>query len=88
MPVTPTVLSDKELQEIQVPVLFLVGENEKLYPAKTAVMRLNTIAPQIQTEIIPHAGHDLTIVQTTLVNKKILDFLGKTRGNWNTNDDK
>ena len=88
MPVTPTVLSDKELQEIQVPVLFLVGENEKLYPAKTAVMRLNTIAPQIQTDIIPHAGHDLTIVQTTLVNKKILDFLGKTRGNWNTNDDK
>jgi pimeloyl-ACP methyl ester carboxylesterase len=78
MPVTPSVLTDGELQRIEVPTLFLVGENEKLYPAKDAVERLNTVAPQIQIEIIPDAGHDLTIVQTELVNKKILDFLMKT----------
>jgi pimeloyl-ACP methyl ester carboxylesterase len=78
MPVTPSVLTDGELQRIKVPTLFLVGENEKLYPAKGAVERLNTVAPQIQTEIIPHAGHDLTIVQAELVNKKILDFLMNT----------
>lgn len=78
MPVTPSVLTDNELQGIKVPTLFLVGENEKLYPAKKAVERLNTLAPQIQTEIIPDAGHDLTIVQAELVNKKVLDFLMKT----------
>jgi pimeloyl-ACP methyl ester carboxylesterase len=78
MPVTPSVLTDNELQCIKVPTLFLVGENEKIYPAKKAVERLNTIAPQIQTEIIPNAGHDLTIVQAELVNKKVLDFLIKT----------
>ncbi len=78
MPVTPTVLTDAELQRIKVPTLFLVGENEKLYPAKKAVERLNTIAPQIQTGIIPGAGHDLTLVQAELVNKKVLDFLMKT----------
>ncbi|MFB3894695.1 MAG: alpha/beta fold hydrolase [bacterium] len=77
MPVTPTVLTNQELQSIKVPILFLVGEHEKLYSANSAVQRLNTIAPQIQTEIIPNAGHDLTIVQAELVNKKVLDFLMK-----------
>jgi len=78
MPVTPTVLTDDQLKGIQIPTLFLVGENEKLYPAEKAVQRLNSVAPQIQTEIIPGAGHDLTIVQAELVNKKVLDFLLKT----------
>jgi pimeloyl-ACP methyl ester carboxylesterase len=78
MPVTPSVLTDDELQRINVPTLFLVGENEKLYSAKKAVERLNTLAPQIQTDIIPDSGHDLTIIQAKLVNKKILDFLMKT----------
>jgi pimeloyl-ACP methyl ester carboxylesterase len=78
MPVTPSVLTDNELQGIRVQTLFLVGENEKLYPANRAVERLNTLAPQIQTEIIPNAGHDLTIVQADMVNRKILDFLMKT----------
>lgn len=78
MPITPSVLTDNELQRIKVPTLFLVGENEKLYSAKKAVERLNTLAPQIQTEIIPNAGHDLIIVQADMVNKKVLDFLMKT----------
>ncbi len=78
MPVAPSVLTDNELQRIKVPTLFLVGENEKIYSAKKAVERLNTVAPQIQTEIILNAGHDLTVVQTELVNKMVLDFLMKT----------
>ncbi|MGB2957991.1 MAG: alpha/beta hydrolase [Bacteroidota bacterium] len=78
MPITPSVLTDSELQRLKVPTLFLVGENEKLYSAKKAVERLNTSAPQIHTEIIPDAGHDLTIVQAELVNRKVLDFLMKT----------
>lgn len=77
MPVTPTVLTDQELRSIKVPTLFLVGEHEKLYSANSAVQRFNTVAPQIQTDIIPNAGHDLTIVQAALVNKKVLDFLMK-----------
>ena len=75
MPITPSVLIDNELQRIKVPTLFLVGENEKLYSAKKAVERLNTLAPQIQTEIIPDAGHDLTIIQAEMVNKKVIEFL-------------
>ena len=73
--VNPTVLTDEELRSINVPTLYLVGENEKIYSVPKAIERLNEIAPQIKTEVIPSAGHDLTIVQAEIVNGKILDFL-------------
>lgn len=70
-----TVLNDDELKRVTVPTLFLVGEHEVLYPAQKAVQRLNSVAPQIKTEIITGAGHDLPIVQAEVVNQKILAFL-------------
>ena len=75
MPVYPTVLSDDELRSISIPTLFLVGEHEVIYPAHEAIGRLNSVAPQIKTELIPDAGHDLTIVQSVLVNKKVIKVL-------------
>jgi pimeloyl-ACP methyl ester carboxylesterase len=74
-PAKSTVLNDDELKSIKTPVLFMVGENEKLYPAQKAVERFNTVAPRIQTEIIPNAGHDLCKVQAELVNEMVLKFL-------------
>lgn len=76
-PVNPTVLSDYDLARLRVPTLFMVGENEKIYSAQQAVARLNSVAPDIETAIIPGAGHDLTMVQADLVNEMILDFLEK-----------
>lgn len=73
--VLPKVMEDKELQGIKVPSLYLVGENEKTYSAHKAIQRLNRVAPQIQTEIIPQAGHDLTFAQAELVNERVLGFL-------------
>jgi len=73
--VYPTVLNDTELQSIKAPALFLVGENEKIYSARKAIRRLNAIAPHIKAEVIPNAGHDLTIVEAELVNRKVLEFL-------------
>ncbi|HEU0294806.1 MAG TPA: alpha/beta hydrolase [Anaerolineales bacterium] len=70
------VIGDKALQSLRVPTLFLVGENEKIYSPQKAIQRLNRLASQIQTEIIPRAGHDLWIVQAEVVTKKILNFLG------------
>jgi len=70
-----TVLNDEEWRSFRVPALFLVGENEKIYPARAAVARLNRLAPRIRTEIIPGAGHDLTLVQPGLVARKVLEFL-------------
>jgi pimeloyl-ACP methyl ester carboxylesterase len=74
---SPTVLSNSDLISLRVRTLFLVGENEKLYSPQAAVERLNSVAPQIETAIIPNAGHDLTMARAWLVNQKILEFLGR-----------
>jgi pimeloyl-ACP methyl ester carboxylesterase len=73
--VNPTVLEDEKLQRFEVPTLYLVGEHEKIYSAQKAIQRLHRVAPHIKTEIIPNAGHDLTIVQAEMVNTKALEFL-------------
>ncbi len=73
--IRPTVLEDAELKRINVPALFLVGEHEKIYSARKAIQRLHKVAPQIKTELIPDAGHDVTIMQAEMVNKKVLEFL-------------
>jgi len=78
--VAPRILSDEELFSLAPPTLFLVGENEVIYSGTgaDAVSRLNTVAPQIITEILPDCGHDLTLVQAELVNRRILKFLDST----------
>ena len=43
--------------------------------AQEAIGRLNSVAPQIKTELIPDVGHDLTIVQAALVSTKVIEFL-------------
>jgi pimeloyl-ACP methyl ester carboxylesterase len=73
--VNPTVLAGVELKSIKVPVLYIVGENEKIYSAQKAIQRLHKVAPQIKTEVIPDAGHDVSFVQAEMVNKKVLEFL-------------
>jgi pimeloyl-ACP methyl ester carboxylesterase len=77
--VKPTVLKDSELRNIKLPVLYLIGENEKICSARKAIRRLQKVAPQIKTGVIPNAGHDLTMVQADLVNEKVLDFLNKPK---------
>jgi pimeloyl-ACP methyl ester carboxylesterase len=72
----PTVFGDDEWRRFTVPGLFMVGENEKIYSPRAAVKRLNRVAPQIGTEIIPGAGHDLTMVQADLVAGRVIAFLG------------
>lgn len=76
-PPWPTVMTDKQWHDFSVPCLFLVGENEKIYSAEAALKRLNRVAPRIRAEIIPGAGHDLTMVQADLVLRKALEFLGE-----------
>jgi pimeloyl-ACP methyl ester carboxylesterase len=75
--VNPLVFSDEDLAGLKPPVLYLVGENERIYAgtARDAVQRLNRVAPQIETEVIPASGHDLTIVQAAMVNEKVVRFL-------------
>lgn len=77
IPASMTVLSDEELSSIRIPVLYLAGENEKMYSVKGAVERLNRIAPQIKTVIVPNTGHCLIFMHPEIVNEHILEFLNK-----------
>jgi len=77
--IIPPVLSDAEWRSLRVPVLFLVGEHEKIYSPEKAVQRLRRVAPQIRAEIVPGGGHDLTVAQADLVNQKILEYLNQER---------
>jgi pimeloyl-ACP methyl ester carboxylesterase len=72
----PTVLSDQELNSIEIPVLFMVGDNEKIYSPTGVIERLNRVAPKIETMLIRNAGHDLAMAQPEIVNESILAFLG------------
>jgi pimeloyl-ACP methyl ester carboxylesterase len=73
----PPVLSDAEWGKLKTTALFLVGEHEMIYSAQAAVRRLNRVAPWIATAIIPDAGHDLSVSQPELVNRRILEFLAQ-----------
>jgi pimeloyl-ACP methyl ester carboxylesterase len=74
----PTVFDDEEWRTFAVPALFLVGENEKIYSPSKVVRRLQRVAPLVRTEIIPGAGHDLTMVKADLVAERILAFLDQS----------
>ena len=78
-PPWPPRLSDDEWRGLGVPCLFLVGENEKIYSARAAVARLARIAPRVKAELVPGAGHDLTIVYPELVARKAVEFLAERR---------
>jgi pimeloyl-ACP methyl ester carboxylesterase len=75
--VWPTVLDDDEWRRWSVPCLFLVGEHEKIYSPWAALKRLRRVAPLVEADIVPGAGHDLTFVQPGLVAGRVLEFLDK-----------
>jgi pimeloyl-ACP methyl ester carboxylesterase len=73
--VLPPVYTDEELQQIKAPTLLLIGEHEIIYEPQAALKRAASLIPNIQTHLIPGAGHALTLDQPELVNAKLLEFL-------------
>lgn len=73
----PTIMEDDELRGLKIPVLFLMGENEKIYSTPDAVARLQKVTPHHRVEVISRAGHDLNIVEPETVNRLVLEFLGE-----------
>ncbi len=71
-------LSDAELRALHVPVLFLMGEDEVLYDAATALARARRLIPDVEGELIPRCRHDVCVSQHHIVDARVLAFLGVT----------
>ena len=54
---------------------FLLGEHDVIYSPEKAVARLKRVAPSVTAEIVPDAGHAVTVVEAEVVNRRILAFL-------------
>lgn len=71
----PTVYTDVELKQIDLPALLLIGAGDKIYNPQKAVDRAQRLMPNLNAEIIPEAGHLLIMDQPKIINARILQFL-------------
>jgi pimeloyl-ACP methyl ester carboxylesterase len=73
--VPPVPYKDEELRSVRNPTLLLIGQQEALYDPVAAIERAKQLIPNIKTELIPQASHELPVSQPETVNKRILEFL-------------
>lgn len=72
----PGLLSNQELGQISAPLLLLMGEDERLFPPKQAISKATRFIPSlIAGEIVPQAGHLMTIDQPFFLATRIKNFL-------------
>jgi pimeloyl-ACP methyl ester carboxylesterase len=71
----PTVYTDEELNQIELPALLLIGAGEKIYNPQKVIERAQRWMPNLTAEIIPDAGHLLIMDQPEIINACILKFL-------------
>jgi pimeloyl-ACP methyl ester carboxylesterase len=71
----PTVYTDEELKQIELPTLLLIGAGEKIYNPKKAIDRAQRWMPDLTAEIIPNVGHTLNMEQPEIINTRVLEFL-------------
>jgi pimeloyl-ACP methyl ester carboxylesterase len=73
--VLPVPYKDEELRGVRNPTLLLIGQQEAYYDPVAAVERAKQMIPNIQTELIPEANHDMPVSQYEAVDRRILEFL-------------
>lgn len=66
--------STKELQSLKMPVLVLIGDNDIINNKKTVRIAKRYLS-RGQAEVVPNAGHFLSVDQAEVVNKKMVQFL-------------
>jgi len=77
--VFPRVFTREELATIKAPVLLILGDRERIYPAVDASHAARELLPTIQVEIVPEAHHVTAIAQPQLVNAALLGFIDEGR---------
>ena len=75
--ILPEMLSDDDLISLEVPTLLVVGELDNVNRDSPAVVfeRAKKLISNIQTFVVPGAGHSLNISKPEVINSAILNFL-------------
>lgn len=77
----PGRLTDDELRRIGVPILVLMGDQECFFDARRAVARAKALIPDVVAEVVPNAGHAMTMDQPEYLAHRVMEFLGDPRQN-------
>jgi pimeloyl-ACP methyl ester carboxylesterase len=70
---TPVTFTPEQLQNVQVPVLLVIGEKDRLTSDPEAVKELAQNVPDIQIEVLD-TGHLIGVEQPDRVNALIVEF--------------
>lgn len=73
--VPPLPLTDAQWAHYKSRTLFLAGSEEVVFPAREAVSKLARVAPHVETGLFEGVGHDLIVVRTDEVNRRVRSFL-------------
>jgi len=76
LPVVPRVIAKEAWNMLQAPVLFLVGDEEKIYDAERVKECVRDALPDSTISVVRGAGHCLILEQKDAVNEAIRGFLG------------
>ncbi len=72
----PDRLPDEELRRISAPIYILMGADDSTcYPERT-IERARRLIPDVETELVPDAGHVLTLDRQDIVMARMLAFFG------------
>ncbi len=73
--IMPGAFSDEELRSLPMPVLLLMGEQEVMYDAATALERAREHIPNLDGELIPNSSHGMILSHHQLVDRRATTFL-------------
>jgi pimeloyl-ACP methyl ester carboxylesterase len=76
-PMMKTIFSKSELENFNIPVLLLVGENEVIIDINKLVKKAKEKIKNIDIKIVPNTGHGLSAEQPEIINNYINEFIKK-----------
>jgi pimeloyl-ACP methyl ester carboxylesterase len=68
--------SKKGLKSLKIPVLILIGDHDIVNTEKIFI-KAHQFIPNVETAVIKDAGHFMSIDQSEIINKKVVEFLNK-----------
>lgn len=71
----PSQIPDDELARITCPMLAVIGDKEKIYDPAKAIARVRRLIPDVETDLVPSAGHLPGMQFAGIVNPRIRAFL-------------